>query len=447
VIESNARTAGAVDVVVVGAGQCGLAVSRLLAERGIRHVVLERGEVANAWRERRWKSLRLLTPNRMTRLPGYVYAGNDPDGFMRVPELVEFLEDYAAQSRAPVVTHADVRSVRHEGGRYRVVSSRGVWFASAVVLANGASAAPVVPAFARDLPAGITQRTALDYQGPDELADGGALVVGASASGLQFAEELSRTGRDVLLAVGEHVRLPRHYRGHDILDWMAECGILDEPYDEIDDLVRGRNLPSPQLVGDRKRPILDLNSLTDRGVRITGRLMGVRDGVAQFSGSLANLCALADLKMRRLLATIDLYIDGQSGDAGLPPAKRFADTRVPARSLLRLDLAKAGVRNVIWATGFRPDYRWLHVPVFDPKGRLKHDGGVLEAPGLYAMGLPLMRRRKSSYIFGVEDDARNITRHLAGYLSTSVTVRTSGKVRDHERRMYGDFAGAGGAGA
>ena len=428
-----ARAASAVDVVVVGAGQCGLAVSCLLADRGIAHVVLERGEVANAWRERRWESLRLLTPNKLTRLPGVVYAGNDPEGFMPIPELVAMLEEYAARSRAPILTHAEVKSVRSERGRYRVVSTRGEWTPRAVVLANGASAVPVVPAFARELPSDIAQLTAFDYRAPCEVRGGGVLVVGASATGLQLAAELSRAGREVTLAVGEHVRLPRRYRGRDITDWMADCGIFDEPYDAIDDLVRGRNLPSPQLVGDPARPMLDLNSLTEVGVRIAGRLMAVRDGVAQFSGSLANVCALADLKMRRLLSTIDDYIDG-GAHVGAPPAERFEDTRVPSPALLRLDLAQANMRTVLWATGFRPDFSWLEVPAFDHKGRLVHDGGVLEAPGLYAMGLPLMRRRKSSYIFGVEDDARDITEHLALYLAS----RADGRTRRQDHGIHQD---------
>ena len=430
-LHRDARTGGAVDVVVVGAGQCGLAVSHLLALRGIGHVVLERGAVANAWRERRWDSLRLLTPNRLTCLPGRDYVGDDPDGFMRIEELVAFLEDYAARSRTPVLTHTAVTSLQRHGEHYRVTSTRGEWLARAVVLASGASTVPVVPALARDLPAGIAQFTALDYRSPAQLADGGVLVVGASATGLQFADELARAGREVTIAVGEHVRMPRHYRGRDIVMWMSDVGILDETYDAIDDLVRGRNLPSPQLVGDRARPILDLNSLSDRGVRITGRLVGLRDGVAQFSGSLANVCALADLKMKRLLANIDHYIDKGidrhfGNDAGVPVAERYPDTRVPAAPCLRLDLGKAGIRTVIWATGFRPDYGWLHVPVFDRKGRLVHDGGVLDAPGLYAMGLPLMRRRKSNYIFGVGDDARDITGHLAGFLGGDTRKRDHG---------------------
>lgn len=426
-ISTRPRRTGALDAIVIGAGHSGLAASRLLGERGLRHVVLERGEVANAWRERRWSSLRLLTPNRHTRLPGFTYAGADPDGFMRATELVELLETYAAD--APVVTQAEVTGLCRDGDAWRVDSKAGVWRARAVVVASGACAKASVPAISRQVPADVMQLTPLSYRSPRDLEPGGVLVVGASATGVQFADELARAGRDVTLAVGEHVRMPRRYRGRDIFDWLTRTGISDERYDAIDDLERGRNLPSPQLAGDNSRPILDLNGLTDAGVRIVGRLVGVRDGVAQFSGSLRNVCALADLKMQRLLTSIDQFIDASFDDDGegladersgrpAPPAapERFEDTRVPAKPLLTLELRQS-VRTIVWATGFRPDHAWLDAPVFDRKGRLQHDGGVVAAPGLYVLGLPLMRRRKSSFIFGAGDDARDITAHLAGYLA------------------------------
>ena len=212
------------------------------------------------------------------------------------------------------------------------------------------------------------------------------------------------------------MRMPRRYRGRDIMEWMQSTGIFDERYDEIDDVSRGRRLPSPQLVGERTRPILDLNSLQDAGVRVAGRLMGIRDGKAQFSGSLRNVCALADLKMQRLLGTIDEHIDRHGNGAGTPAPEQFAPTRVDTSPMLALDLA--AIDTVIWATGFKPDFGYLKLPVLDRKGNLQHDGGVVSAaPGLYAMGLPLMRRRKSSFIAGAEDDARDITSHLASYLA------------------------------
>jgi putative flavoprotein involved in K+ transport len=292
---TGARQAGITDVVVIGAGHAGLAASYLLTRKAVPHMVLERGEIANAWRERRWDSLRLLTPNWQTQLPGYRYAGNDPDGFMSSKELVSLLEKYAENNAAPVHTRTEVISVRRVDNLYRIITNRGEWRAKAVILASGACNTAVVPKVAKDLPDDIEQLTPLNYRSPAQLRDGGVLVVGASATGVQFADEIARAGFDVTVAVGEHVRMPRHYRGNDILFWMDRCGILAEDYEEVEDLVRARRLPSAQLAGCKDRAMLDLNSLRAEGVQIAGRLMGINNGQAQFSGSLRNVCALADL--------------------------------------------------------------------------------------------------------------------------------------------------------
>ncbi len=413
---------GTVDVVVIGAGHAGLAMSYLLGRRGVDHVVLERGDVANSWRRERWDSLRLLTPNWQTRLPGRAYDGDDPHGFMTVPELIRFLENYAADTAAPVRTRTAVTSVWRESGRYRVMSDSGCWTAKAVVLATGAFNSPAVPLVARDLPPEVRQLSTFDYRSPAALPAGGVLVVGASASGLQIAAELLDKGHPVTLAVGEHVRMPRRYRGRDIFYWLSRSGLHDERYDEIDDVDRGRRLPSPQLIGSDRLSILDLNHLRALGARITGRLMGVRGGQLQFSGSLRNVCALADLKMQRLLAKIDETADAE----GAPRAESFEPTRVDDVPPLTLDVVQDDIRSVVWATGYRPNYRWLDVPVLDRKGRLRHTGGVVDSPGLYALGLPFMRRRKSSFIFGIEDDARDIADHLIRYLHSSTRNETNG---------------------
>jgi putative flavoprotein involved in K+ transport len=247
---------------------------------------------------------------------------------------------------------------------------------------------------------------ALDYRNPGQLPAGGVLVVGASASGVQIAEELQRSGLPVTLAAGEHVRAPRCYRGRDILWWLDELGILDERYDEMDDLVRARSLPSLQLVGGRHD--LDLNTLQASGVRVVGRFAGIRDGRAQLSGSLANVCALADLKLGRLLDRIDAYAGGTG--------ERPAPTRIP-RPPLGLDLTSGEIRSVVWATGFRPDFSWVDLPAFDHHGRLRHDGGVTEWPGLYVLGLPLLRRRRSSYIDGARMDTADLVVRIADHLA------------------------------
>ncbi len=322
-------------------------------------------------------------------------------------------------------------------------TDRGEWWCAAIVLASGAANRPAMPALRSELPASVASVSPMSYRNPDQLDPGGVLVVGASASGVQLADEIRRTGRDVWLAVGEHIRLPRTYRGLDIQRWMHVLGVLDDRYDAVDDIARARRVPSPQLVGTKDMASLDLNALRDRGVQLVGRLVGIAGAKAQFSGSLRNHCAMADLKMTRLLERIDAHVAHSEG-AGCEAARPSA-TRVDASPRLSLDLA--AIRTVVWATGFRPDYSWLDVPVLDAKGRIRHDGGVVvDAPGMYAMGLPFMRRRKSSFIHGAEDDARDVVAHLAGHLARLANANKSrtvpGTVRDLFRGTAGRDGGA-----
>ena len=407
--------------VVVGAGHAGLAASHFLTERSIDHVVLERGQVANSWRHERWDSLRLLTPNWQSRLPGHAYNGSDPDGYMDAAEVADFIDGFAVASQAPVRTGTEVTSLRRTSEGYDVTTGEGVITADSVVIASGACNRPSVPAFAATLPPSLAQVTAFDYRNPAQLPEGGVLVVGASATGVQLAAELQRSGRPVTLSVGEHTRLPRTYRGRDVLWWMDASGVWDQRYDEVDDLVRARGLPSPQLVGTPERTTLDLNALTSLGVSLVGRWAALRDGVALFSGGLRNVFALADLKQERLLLNYDDWASRTGVEDSVGPVERFEPTRAPTTSRLQLDLRTGEITSVVWATGYRPSYDWLHVPVVDEKGHLEHDGGVVTgSPGLYALGLPVLRRRKSTFIHGIEDDAREVIDHLAGYVGQAV---------------------------
>ena len=379
--------------------------------------MLERGEVANSWRRERWDSLRLLTPNWQSRLPGLRYEGPDPDGYMTAGEVTGFIERFATVSRAPVRTGSNVTSVRSTGDGYQVTTSRGEIRCRTVVIASGACNQPAVPPFSDAVPASVEQLTPFGYHGPGQLPDGGVLVVGASATGVQLAAELRQSGRPVILSVGEHVRLPRMYRGRDVLWWMDASGVWDQRYDEVEDLTRARRLPSPQLVGTPERTTLDLNALASMGVELVGRWAAVRDGRALFSGGLRNMFSLADLKMERLLDTFDEWAKTDGYDAEAGPPERFAPTRVPESARLQLDLRSGEIRAVVWATGFRPDYGWLDVPVVDAKGHLNHEGGVVDSPGLYALGLPVLRRRRSTFMCGIEDDAREVIGHLARSLA------------------------------
>jgi putative flavoprotein involved in K+ transport len=407
--------------VVIGAGHCGLAMSRCLSDRSVDHVVLERRDVANSWRTERWDSLRLLTPNWQCRLPGYAYEGDDPDGFMTMPEVVEFITAYASVIDAPVQCGTTVTRVRHANGGYQVITDQGEWQCQTVVVATGAFSVPRVPAAAAGLPPAVTTMTPLEYRNAEQLGEGGVMVVGASATGVQIAAEVRRSGRDVTLAIGEHVRGPRTYRGRDIHWWMEAAGVLDVRYDEVDDIVRARRVPSMQLAGSPERATFDLNALMEIGVKPVGRLAGLNGTKAQFSGSLRNKCELADLKLGRLLDTIDEWATENGFDGVAPPPHRFAPTEIDPLPPLELDLAGGGIETIIWATGFRPDYSWLDVAVLDGKGMIRHDGGVVDSPGMYLLGSPFLRRRKSSFIDGARADALELIDELTAYLDTQAS--------------------------
>ncbi|NKB50719.1 MAG: pyridine nucleotide-disulfide oxidoreductase [Rhizobiaceae bacterium] len=401
-----------VTTIIIGAGQAGLAMSKQLTDRSIDHVLLERGAVANSWKTERWNSLRLLTPNWQSRLPGYRYTGNDPDGFMDMKQVVSFLDGYASTIAAPVEHHTKVLSVERRFDSYVIKTTRGIWSCASLVLANGACAVPVIPKCASAMPETIQHVSPLDYKSPDQLPQGGVLVVGASATGVQLAREIHQSSRPVTLSVGEHIRLPRIYRGHDIKWWMDALGLLDMGLDEVEDLSRARKLSSLQLIGSDNGTMLDINHLRSLGVDIAGRLAGINNGKAQFSGSLSNICDLADLKMGRLLDSIDEYATQYMADQQLPPPHRYAPTDFGAPPNLQMALNDGRINTVVWATGFRPDYSWLDLPVLDRKGNLNHTGGIVDAPGLYALGLPFMRTRKSTLIDGVGDDAAYLADHL-----------------------------------
>ncbi len=399
-----------ISTVIIGAGQAGLAMSKHLSDRSIKHVLIERGEVAHSWKTQRWDSLRLLTPNWQSRLPGYAYSGDNPNGFMTMPEITRYLQGYADHCAAPVEERTTVTSVSLQGFGYRVETTKGDWVCDNVILANGACARPNVPDVAKSLPNGITNLTPLSYKSTAQLRPGGVMIIGASASGVQLAAEINAAGFDVTLSAGAHIRVPRNYRGRDIQWWMDQSGVLTTRADEVDDIDRARRVPSLQLIGDHSIDALDLNFLRKSGVKIVGRLADIRDGKALFSGSLANLCAMSDLKMNRLLAGFDVWADSQS-ILGLEKPERLEATIVDPEPDLERPLNDGRIATIIWATGYRPDYDWLHLPVFDPKGRLKHSLGVV-APGLYALGLPFQQRRKSALIDGVGDDALTLANHL-----------------------------------
>ena len=401
--------------VIIGAGQAGLAMSYCLSARGIEHVVLERGGVAERWREHGWDSLRLLTPNWMTRLPGLSYDGEDVDGFMAVGEVIGLLERYAAAARAPIHTRTRVERVYHDGRELRVISNNGVWQSAAVVVATGYCDVPLVPAASRRVPRWVRQLAPNDYRHPEQLSPGGVLVVGASSTGVQLAAEIQRSGRPVTLASGRHIRLPRRYRGQDILWWLDRMGVLSKDAVSVHNVALSRQQPSLQLVGAPDRSTLDLHTLHTLGVQLRGRLLDVRGSRVTFADDLVSTTSAADWKLAEIRTRIDRFIDW--GGVAAPDAEPFVPTWPLAKNVPRLaDLHAERIRTIIWATGYRRRYPWLHVPVLDRRGEIRHQAGITPQPGLYVLGLNFQRRRNSSFIDGVGADAEFIAEHLAASL-------------------------------
>jgi putative flavoprotein involved in K+ transport len=399
------------DVVIIGAGHAGLAMSHRLAARGLDHVVLERGCVGERWRTARWDKFRLLTPNWLSRLPGWAYAGPDPDGFMTAGEFAEHLGEYALSFGAPVRLYTAVTRMEQTSNGFRVETDHGDWAARTVVIATGYHSQAQVPTLAAGLTPGIAQVTAAQYRSPASLPEGGVLVVGASASGIQIADELTRAGRRVLLAVGGHTRLPRRYRGRDILWWLDRIGVLDRDIDTVPDAAAARAEPSLQLVGASDARGVDLGVLRAGGVRLAGRLVGLDGTVARFANDLGQTMAAAQTRLTRLLGRVDRYAAGVPGAAVGPPDPPPVIEAPCTPSTV--DLWREGISAVVWASGFRPCYPWLAVPVLDTDGRIRHRRGVTEVAGLYAIGLRFQSRRNSTFIDGARHDAECLAHRIA----------------------------------
>jgi len=404
-----------IEALVIGGGQAGLAMSRSLTDRGIEHVVLERGRIGERWRSQRWDSLRLQTPNWQSRLPGYRFAGPDPEGFMPRGRFVDVLEAYARCFSAPVLEDTSVLSVRPSGGRYRVVTDAGTFDAASVIVATGHSDRPLVPPIAQAISTDVLQVVPTIYKKAADLPEGGVLVVGASASGVQLVEEIHRSGRPVTLSAGRHIRMPRRYRGRDILEWLDLAGILDETPGDVHDVEASRRQPSMQLVGSSEPRDLDLGVLAAQGVRVVGRAIAARGDHVRFADDLERNIESAEAKLRRLLARVDTFIGRNVPRAWQRPREPRSPIRIPAAPT-ELRLSSAGIRSVVWATGYRRSYEWLGVPVLDARGEIQHSGGVTPSPGLYVLGLHFLRHRNSNFIDGVGRDAAFLAAHLEAYL-------------------------------
>ena len=404
------------DVVIIGGGQAGLALSYYLTQQGRAHVVLERGRVAETWRSQRWDSFTLVTPNWMTQLPGFPYQGEDPDGFLPHDDIVLTLERYAQSFRAPLRCGVQATSVRQQpgGNGYLVETSEDTYVAANVVLATGGFPRPRLPQASTAIPVNIMQLHSSQYRRPKLLPSGAVLVVGSGQSGSQIAEELHQSGRQVSLCVSRCGRSPRRYRRKDVMWWVNQMGGYDRTVDALPSPA-ARFACHPDLSGKDGGHEINLRQLASEGVVLLGRLQEVHGNHMILAPDLEENLIKADAQAAQLTQTIDNFVLHTGMDA---PTESLAKDAPPvwrplAEPILEVDLYAAGISTIIWATGFRLDFGWVHVPVFDEASSPLHQRGVTSAPGLYFLGLPWLYKEKSALLFGIGEDAAFLASAIA----------------------------------
>ena len=401
-----------VETIVVGGGQAGLAASYWLARARRPHLVLERSaHAAHAWRDQRWDSFTLVTPNWQVRMPGAEYAGPEPDGFLARDQVVDYFEQYIARFRLPVRYGVEVWSIsRNAAGAYSIATNSGAYESHNVVIATGFYQRPKIPAVAGKLPPQIRQMHSSQYRNPGALSPGAVLVVGAGQSGAQIAEELYLNGRRVFLSVGRTVRLPRRYRGRDIHRWSEALGLLDRTVDELPS-PREKFELHPTISGRAGGRTLNLHRFARDGVILLGRLQDVQSSALIFAPDLRDHLAEADKSEAKMVQAIDTFIQDTGLQAPLETLPTLRDG-YDAQPISRLDLAANAVTNVIWASGYTSDYSLVQLPVVDGDGYPIQRRGVTEFPGLYFLGMPWIHTRKSGILFGVGDDAAYVVSRI-----------------------------------
>ena len=418
-------------VVIIGGGQAGLAMSHCLEQRNIEHVVLEKHRVGHEWRERRWDSFCLVTPNWQCDLPGFPYPGPDPHGFMKRDEIVRYLEAYARSFAPPLREGVAVTKLRVNhgpGGGYQLETSAGDCHAQHVVVATGGYHIPAIPRLGERMPGRLAQLHSAHYKNPRSLPPGEVLIIGTGQSGCQIAEDLHLAGRRVHLCVGGAPRTARRYRGKDVVEWLDLMGHYDLPVHEhpLGELVRAK--ANHYVTGRDGGHDIDLRQFAREGMRLYGRMLDVRDGVLHLAGDLRHNLDQADAVAESIKTGIDKYIAAKGLDA--PPEPRYHPGWQPGAQAdgddARLELADTDITAVIWATGFRPDYRWLEVPVFDGKGHPVHQRGVTAAEGLSFIGLPWLYTWGSGRFSGVGRDAQYLAERIDAQLSSPGLRRMRG---------------------
>lgn len=407
-------------VVVIGGGQAGLSISWHLTRLGLEHVVLDRETTGHEWRSGRWENFTLVTPNWQCQLPGYSYAGDDPDGFMPREDVHDFVRGYAASFGAPVRERVAVTSLRQEPGRtgFALSTTAGELTADQVVIATGGYHLPIVPTLAERLPADLHQIHSSEYKSSSQLPEGAVLVVGSGQSGAQIAEDLHLEGRQVHLAVGGAPRVARFYRGRDCVAWLDDLGTYDVPVQAQPNGLAARDKTNHYVTGRDGGRDIDLRAFATQGMQLHGRVVGGSGHQLQLAPGLERSLDAADAVMEGIKDLIDAHIERQGIVA--PAEARYTPQWRPQSEHTELDLAAAGITSVVWCIGYRADYRWVQVGVFDGLGAVRHERGVTGVPGLYFLGLPWLHTWGSGRFAGVARDAEHLAEALA-----SVAVATT----------------------